>query len=310
MKTIITILLVGASILSGAQSLSQGLMAQYCLNGNADDASGNLYHGFSYGATPTTDRLGQTNAAMLFDGVDDYIVIEDYLIPNSSFSFSFWAKSEQWKSHIAFWVENTSNNDRISGSVNYKHRTYNTIFWDLGGVTPPYRLEDLYKTYSSNWEHYVMVYDAVKDSTYCYLNGTLHMAESLNITIDASNRKLYLGSGNFANYFNGKLDDFRVYDRPVTAIEAGMLYNDKDMCTGGISGIYEQKKVITVYPNPTSDKLYIEDLAQNTGYTITDAIGRVVLKGRTSKTIDVEMLESGVYYLQIAGLVSGKFIRL
>src|SRR5215475_7065552 len=64
----------------GQVNLSQGLLAYYPFNGNANDASGNNNHGTPMnGVQLTTDRFGNANSAYLFDGVDDYITI-----PNSA----------------------------------------------------------------------------------------------------------------------------------------------------------------------------------------------------------------------------------
>ena len=55
--------------------LSDGLVAYYPFNGNADDESGNGNHGTVNGATLTIDRFGNENSAYSFDGIDDYIDI-------------------------------------------------------------------------------------------------------------------------------------------------------------------------------------------------------------------------------------------
>ena len=53
---------------------SNGLVAHYPFNGNANDESGNAHNGtVMNGVALTTDRFGNTNKAYSFDGVDDYI---------------------------------------------------------------------------------------------------------------------------------------------------------------------------------------------------------------------------------------------
>ena len=58
-------------------NLNQGLVAYYPFNGNADDASGNGNNGVVYGATFTTDFLGRPGKAAGFDGINDYILVND-----------------------------------------------------------------------------------------------------------------------------------------------------------------------------------------------------------------------------------------
>ena len=51
------------------------LVAEYLFNGNADDTSGNGFHGIVKGATPGPDRFGRSNSAYTLDGKDDYIIV-------------------------------------------------------------------------------------------------------------------------------------------------------------------------------------------------------------------------------------------
>src|SRR5450432_4011795 len=58
--------------------LNNGLIAYYPFNGNANDATGNGNNGIPMnGVQLTTDRFGNPNSAYLFDGIDDYILIND-----------------------------------------------------------------------------------------------------------------------------------------------------------------------------------------------------------------------------------------
>jgi hypothetical protein len=70
------ILFCSHSLLAG---LSDGLVAYYPFNGNANDASGNGNNGIVVGATLTADRFGNPNSAYSFNGTSDYI-----RVPNSS----------------------------------------------------------------------------------------------------------------------------------------------------------------------------------------------------------------------------------
>lgn len=55
---------------------TEGLVAYYPFNGNADDQSGNGHDGTVYGATLTSDRFGASDSAYSFDGIDDYISMD------------------------------------------------------------------------------------------------------------------------------------------------------------------------------------------------------------------------------------------
>ena len=57
--------------------LTDGLVAYYPFEGNADDMSALENHGTVYGATLVNDRFGNPDGAYSFDGDGDYILVPD-----------------------------------------------------------------------------------------------------------------------------------------------------------------------------------------------------------------------------------------
>ncbi len=65
---------IGLAVNGYSQSfLTNGLLAYYPFNGNANDASGNGHNGTVNGAVLTADRFGIPNQAYYFDGASAYI---------------------------------------------------------------------------------------------------------------------------------------------------------------------------------------------------------------------------------------------
>lgn len=63
-----------------------------------------------------------------------------------------------------------------------------------------------------------------------------------------------------------------------------------------------RQRPLEVYPNPVSDLLHIQNLADETvEYSIYNVLGKMVTAGSTSGTISVAGLEKGVYVLRIKG---------
>jgi uncharacterized protein (TIGR02145 family) len=81
MRTLITIVIAALSLNAVGQVPnyvpSDGLVAWYPFNGNANDESGNGNDGVVHGSTLTIDRFGVSNSAYEFDGVDDFISVND-----------------------------------------------------------------------------------------------------------------------------------------------------------------------------------------------------------------------------------------
>ena len=107
-------------------SLQKGLvghwtMAQDSLKGSLlADKTPYENDGTIYGATFTTDRKGQPNKAMYFDGVDDYIDCENITnLTNTSFTISAWIKVNDLSKYGTIFSQgnNTSNSPIISISL-------------------------------------------------------------------------------------------------------------------------------------------------------------------------------------------------
>src|SRR5580704_13661448 len=73
-------------------NLTNGLLAYYPFNGNANDVSGNNLNGTIYGGvTFTNDVSGNANSAVTFDGATGYIIVPDptSIFQTNSVSISF-----------------------------------------------------------------------------------------------------------------------------------------------------------------------------------------------------------------------------
>jgi hypothetical protein len=57
--------------------LALGLIADYPLDGSGKDASGNGHDGVVENPTPTANRFGQDQKALLFDGTNCFVAVPD-----------------------------------------------------------------------------------------------------------------------------------------------------------------------------------------------------------------------------------------
>lgn len=56
-----------------------------------------------------------------------------------------------------------------------------------------------------------------------------------------------------------------------------------------------------IYPNPTQNKLFIDQTAQGQAYRVLNLSGAVVKSGTTSESIEVSQLQAGVYIIELIG---------
>jgi hypothetical protein len=217
--------------ISAHASLLDGLVTYYPFDGNADDLSGNGNDGTVNGAVPTTDRFGAANSAYSFDGVNDYIVASADVLPTAERTVAFWFNADSVATQPIFmgygggtcgtsWYMGLN----ISSANTYHQSSHcNTSSLDYQYQEAPI----------GEWKHYAISTNA--DGTVMYVDGVEVASNSafINFT-DVAGRQLAVGvatspggiapytDGN-VGYFDGALDDLRIYDRALLASEVGQL---------------------------------------------------------------------------------------
>jgi hypothetical protein len=209
-------------------TLTNGLVGYWPFCGNANDLSGNGNNGTVNGATLTTDRFGAANSAYSFDGVNDYIEVQDNAsLNNPNISVGLWLNTNSAIfQQLLYKVSlNTAQNEEYSMPINLG--APNKINLDLknNSCTPGIG----WMTFSSNailnnWVHASFTHDG--STTKFYLNGALVNSQVANFNIaNCPGGKLIMGiAWDLQNGLNGKLDDIAIYNRAITQQEVTQLY--------------------------------------------------------------------------------------
>src|SRR3989339_813494 len=214
-------------------NLDSGLVAHYPFNGNADDESGNNNNGTVNGAQLTTDRFGNVEKAYSFDGTGSYIEVADNsTLGPEKITISAWvymsniydgaivgkgnyndASGEQYLMGV------NSNNNQAFFEIKRNSSCQAGIGWNIANAT----------TSTFAWRHIVGSYDGniinvyidnyLVDTNSSFLSGSLD---------DCSGGTLRFGkwwSGE-TRYFNGLIDDIRIYNRALNEAEIDSLYRE------------------------------------------------------------------------------------
>jgi hypothetical protein len=203
--------------------LDEGLIAYYPFNGNANDESGNANDGTVFGATLTTDRQSNMDSAYYFGG-DDYIQtpVNSNIKP---LSFSVWFRAENVSG------ERSIVDSDVSG--NYGHSLiigYETSDSDLDVQYHNGYMDSGYLVQTDRWYHAVVNYS---DKIQLYIDGQLvdEQAYPTN-TFDGSNFRFGRHNALDPQWFVGKIDDIRFYDRTLSECEILSLYTGEKKCVG------------------------------------------------------------------------------
>jgi hypothetical protein len=205
---------------------TSGLVGWWPFNGNANDESGNGNNGTVNGATLTTDRFGVANKAYGFDGVNDYIIINN--------SFDFQSRS------YSFWFNPTTINTItgtliVSDNPQLQNGVTQARVIELNGIDSVQiatgLLAGFYKgsiSSTNNWQ--MLTFIRTSNSVSFYLNGNFITSTNQigNYTSSSGSLKTILGTDrNFLfDFYNGKIDDIAIYNRALTQQEITNLYTN------------------------------------------------------------------------------------
>ena len=228
--SLVCLSLPGGIIRASAQSfLTNGLVAYYPFNGNANDASGNGNDGTVQGAMLTTDRFGAPNSAYHFDGVSGGIKIPDTLLSPTvdGFTFSVWVGTDNGPYAGDYEIIHTgTDNGETFMNISSGQFTFGPLLDTHIGyvVTSPIS--------SNSVTHVVGVYSRGQNVS-LYTNGVLAAIIPVpdgTLWVDPT-YPLYSAIGIYEIYepspydnFRGVLDDIRVYNRALSSNEVAQLH--------------------------------------------------------------------------------------
>jgi len=201
---------------------TQGLVAYYPFNGNANDESGNGNNGIVFWAVLATDRFNNGNLAYSFDGTNDYIEADASNLPTAERTISLW-----------FYTNSVDNRPGLLGygggggqgttwfmglNVQGFESFHMSCHWLINRI-------DYYYTNPpvAEWYHWVIttnssgtkiyVNGVEKEANTTFVNNTFVNGKELGIgVISSPNGSVPYTDGN-VKYFNGSIDDIRIYNR-------------------------------------------------------------------------------------------------
>lgn len=227
-RAVMFIIILGlASVTAGIAyaDLNDGLVAYYKFEGNADDSSGNNYHGTELGGVNyLPGKVGQDAD---FDGVDAYIDMGVQLGGYSALSVFAWVKGTSLHAgnnfiQAATWYVS----DAIGSDGGFQLAITN-------GFIRSWLIEDKL-TYSliagpsiqlDRW--YLIGYTWDGSTHRLYLDGVEVGSNPYTGTIGTSSKNAlvaskYRGAG-FEGFFGGEIDELRIYNRALSTSEIQVL---------------------------------------------------------------------------------------
>ncbi|MCD4663772.1 MAG: LamG domain-containing protein, partial [Bacteroidales bacterium] len=245
MKTKNVFLIVVAlftGIATFSQNLEEGLVAYYPFSGNADDASGNGYNGLITGATFTDDHNGTPNSAISFADASqnvDLLNTDAFSFGQGSFSISYWFNTSASNVYMAAF---------INGCGAWAPGIVCGLNWDMGRIIFGVGADGSFNTANcigictsddswldGQWHHVVSIVNKETNRAMIYVDGEKQALVKYNVfgvtggtfvnndtelditgvdyLADASETTSLIGNSMYGQFFNGAIDEFRVYER-------------------------------------------------------------------------------------------------
>ena len=216
-------------------NFSDGLVAHYTFDGNANDDSGNDNDGVLHGVTSTTDRYGNADGAYHFNGTSAYVEVPDsdsLREVGQSVTLSAWMKPEAMTSENGkrpAWISilckgNDSGNSQtrqygvqISNEKNWLVNYYNGVNQDGIRASKSVVLHA--------WSHVAITFTPT--AIFGYLNGELIGTATPHDTMIENFDSLFIGFDppEDDEYFSGDMDEVRIYNRVLSPAEVRALSN-------------------------------------------------------------------------------------
>ncbi len=260
------------------QDISDGLVAYYKFDGNANDASGYENHGTVYGASPSQDRFGQANSAYYFDGVDDYIDIgnDASLKMTDGLTIATWLRVDSLSPWYQNVISDHAPNEPTVGSGKILRFTYNRLQFHVGGIygygTAIYVEYPYTNDMVGQWQHVVGTYD--RSMVKFYLNGVLVASRAYTEPLAVNPNPLLIGKSGFEDHLQGAVDELRIYNRAITEAEVQQLFCETPSNTAPV--ITVSQPAITVDEGQTATNNGTISDAENDPVSLSASVGEVV----------------------------------
>lgn len=290
------------------------IILYYPFEGDAANAISDKYLGELLYPELVNGKSDEPQSAYNFNGYTDYIKVNnnDPVIESQLFSITAWAKMDgqgggiNQTNPLFVQRDNSANPNTVTSLIALfieygpENKTGFLLRSNSPNIQAPIRAETESPAYGE-WHFYAAVKDV--DSIHLYIDGQLMDSKAFpeeNI-FDESIDKVELGRHYYENsgrgYFNGTIDEFKVYNCALPSEKINDLYNEE---LTHINISQNDKKLLSVYPNPATDNInLINESNQSLNVQLYNSESKAIMNFsfNTQKNINIEHLSPGFYYI-------------
>ena len=207
---------------------TEGLVAWYPFNGNANDESGNGYHGVVQGASLSENRFGIENQSFSFDGMDDFISVSNDFNFNE-LTVSVWIKQNQFAETYSAIIDRSLTNN-IGWWIEDNAVSYDSVLFTGGVASGNYFRTQAARPQPNAWTHIGALYSSGNQQL--FINGVLVDQDVNSLMLQFPEVTMFLGKRTNSAFWDGSIDDVGIWNRALTEEEVLALYNAEPLVPG------------------------------------------------------------------------------
>ncbi|WP_290660914.1 LamG-like jellyroll fold domain-containing protein [Ignavibacterium sp.] len=281
-----------------------GLVADYRFNGDASDYA-YQNNGTVFNAVLTEDRFGNPNSAYEFNGTNAYISAPSTQLlksPRYELTQTAWVNVYNWGISGNSLVPIIMKSDSTANAFQYRLAlSPNTVITSINNW-----LNTVWQTgFNMNLNEWYMITSVLKEDTvYTYINNEYVSFMTLTGPIIQDNKPLEIGRDvpGTTEYFYGKMDDIKIFNRALTFQEVINLYNwgtTTEIESEKYSSLPESFILEQNYPNPFNPSTKIKFSIPNVGSELAQTVLMVYdILGNEVATLVNEEKPAGVYEVE------------
>jgi hypothetical protein len=180
----------------------------------------------------------QGSHALYFDGTENYVTVTDNATLNfdstESFTVSGWLNLDALSKNVTMLAKRDGSGNNFEGyQIQVRDADGEFAFFVDDGVSGSSVSARGGTPTTGSWVHLAGTFDRSSGDLTLYIDGSSVGSTSSSLGAVSPSANFYVGAYEnlSSEYFNGKIDDVRIYDKALSAPEVSNLYN-----TGCISG--------------------------------------------------------------------------
>ncbi|MCK4348653.1 MAG: LamG domain-containing protein, partial [Thermoplasmatales archaeon] len=174
-------------------------------------------HGTLTNMNPETDWVdGKIGSALDFDGIDDYVEVPDSasLDITEEITIEAWVKPDSVSGYHAI----------LDKAGSYIFLTHNDELFFYLHNPDGFKKSSGLNLETGVWQHVAITFD--RNNLRFYKNGTSYTPTEWPHSISSSNNAVRIGTDNWNEFFNGIIDEVKIYNRALSAEEIMAHYEE------------------------------------------------------------------------------------